>query len=99
MVTVSLPVAGPAGLSAGWGASFGGTHVASFYSGYLQQILLPSYTVYRGSIFYQKGHWKTALQVNNIFNAKYYTPQFLFWDTFISPSQGPTGDVTVTYRW
>lgn len=83
----------------GWGVSFGGTHVASFYSGFLKQILLPSYTVYKGSIFYQQGRWRTALQVNNIFNEKYYTPQFLFWDSFISPSQGTTGDVTVTYRW
>lgn len=36
--------------------------------------------------------------MNNVFDEKYYTPQFLFWDTFISPSQGTTADLTVTYK-
>ena len=35
----------------------------------------------------------------NILDAKYYTPQFLFWDTFISPSQGPTVELSAAYKW
>ncbi len=85
--------------SAGWGASFGGTYVSSFYSGYLQAIKLPSYVVTRAALFYAKKNWSVRLNANNIFDEKYYTPQFLFWDTFISPSPGPTAELTFTYKW
>lgn len=84
---------------AGWGLSFGGTYVSSFYSGYLQQIKLPDYTVCRAAAFYNYKHWSFRLNANNIFDARYYTPQFLFWDSFISPSIGPTADMTVSYKW
>jgi iron complex outermembrane recepter protein len=83
----------------GWGGSLGGTHVSSFYSGYAREILLPSYTTYRAALFYNTGSWSFRLNANNILDEKYYTPQFLFWDTFVSPSQGPTADLTVTYKW
>jgi len=84
---------------AGWGASLGGSYVSSMYAGYLQQIRLPSYFVTRAALFYHKGPWSLRLNGTNILNAKYYTPQFLFWDTFISPSQGPTAEFTVAYKW
>lgn len=83
----------------GWGASLGGTYVSSFYSGYLQAIKLPSYFVTRAALFYGTKTWSVRLNANNILNEKYYTPQFLFWETFISPSPGPTAEVTVTYKW
>ncbi|WP_138223314.1 TonB-dependent siderophore receptor [Nibricoccus aquaticus] len=83
----------------GWGGSFGGTYVSSFYSGYAQQIKLPEYTTYRAAIFYNTGPWSFRINANNIFDEKSYAPQFLFWDTFISPSQGPTAELTVTYKW
>jgi len=83
----------------GWGASFGGTYVSSFYSGYLKQIKLPEYYVCRAALFYRKGPWSVRLNANNIFDEKYYTPQFLFWDTFISPSQGPTAELTTSFKW
>lgn len=82
----------------GWGLSAGGTYVSSFYSGYLQQIKLPEYFVTRGAIFYNRGPWSLRLNANNILNEKYYTPQFLFWDVFISPSIGPTADLTVSFK-
>jgi iron complex outermembrane recepter protein len=82
----------------GWGGSFGGTYVSSFYAGFLQQIKLPEYTTYRAALFYNKGPWSFRINANNIFDEKSYAPQFLFWDTFISPSQGPTAELTVTFK-
>lgn len=84
---------------AGWGFSLGGTYVSSMFAGYLEQIRLPSYFVTRAALFYNKGHWSVRLNGTNILNEKYYTPQFLFWDTFISPSEGPTAELTVAYKW
>jgi len=83
----------------GWGFSIGATHVDSMYSGYSQQITLPSYTVARAAVFYDQGDFDIRLNTNNILNEKYYTPQFLFWDVFISPSIGPTAELSVTYKW
>lgn len=83
----------------GWGASFGGTYVSSFFSGYAHEIKLPEYLVCRAALFYNKGPWSIRLNANNIFDEKFYTPQFLFWDTFISPSQGPTAELTVAFKW
>jgi iron complex outermembrane receptor protein len=82
----------------GWGLSLGGTYVSAMYSGYLQQIRLPEYYVARAAAFYNVKNWSFRLNANNILNEKYYTPQFLFWDVFISPSQGPTAELTVTYK-
>ncbi len=83
----------------GWGLSLGGSYVSSMNAGYLQQIRLPSYFVTRAAIFYNKGPWSFRVNGTNILNEKYYTPQFLFWDTFISPSQGPTVELSVAYKW
>ena len=83
----------------GWGLSLGGTYVSSFYSGYLQQIRLPEYFVTRGALFYNRGPWSFRLNANNLLDERYYTPQFLFWDVFISPSIGPTADLTISYKW
>ncbi|HEX2855488.1 MAG TPA: TonB-dependent receptor [Opitutaceae bacterium] len=84
---------------AGWGGSLGGTYVSEMFAGYLQQIRLPQYFVTRAAVFYHKGPWSFRVNGTNILNEKYYTPQFLFWDTFISPSQGPTVEFTTSYKW
>lgn len=83
----------------GWGVSLGGTYVSSFYSGYLQQVRLPEYFVTRGALFYNRGPWSFRFNANNILDERYYTPQFLFWDVFVSPSIGPTADLTVSFKW
>lgn len=83
----------------GWGVSLGGTYVSSFYSGYLQKVRLPEYFVTRGALFYNRGPWSFRLNANNILDERYYTPQFLFWDVFVSPSVGPTADLTVSFKW
>ncbi|GAB5558535.1 MAG: TonB-dependent receptor [Synoicihabitans sp.] len=85
--------------SQGWGASVGGTYVTSFYSGFAKEVLLPSYFVTRGALFYRKGDWTFRLNANNILDEKYYNPQFLFWDVFVSPSVGPTFEFTTTFEW
>lgn len=83
----------------GWGFSLGATYVDSMYAGYSQTITLPSYTVARGALFYEHGNFDVRLNANNLFDEKYYTPQFLFWDVFISPSIGPTAELSLTYKW
>lgn len=83
----------------GWGASIGGTYVSSFYSGFAQEVLLPSYLVARGALFYSAEKWSIRLNANNLFDEKYYNPQFLFWDSFVSPSVGPTFELTTTVKW
>jgi len=83
----------------GWGFSLGGTYVSSFYSGYAQAVTLPSYFVTRAAMFYNTGPWSFRLNANNVLDEKYYNPQFLFWDVFVSPSVGPTAELTVSYKW
>jgi outer membrane receptor protein involved in Fe transport len=62
-------------------------------------VKLPEYFVTRGALFYNRGPWSLRLNANNILDERYYTPQFLFWDVFVSPSIGPTADLTVSYKW
>jgi iron complex outermembrane receptor protein len=83
----------------GWGFSLGATHASSMYTGYLQTVTLPSYTVARAAVFYESPKFSLRLNANNLFDEKYYSPQFLFWDTFVSPSVGRTAEMTFTYEW
>ena len=83
----------------GWGLSLGGTYVSSMYSGYAKAIKLPSYEVVRAAAFYRIDKYEARINVNNLTNSKYYTPQFLFWDTFISPSVGRSVELTLTAKW
>ena len=85
---------------AGVGVSFGATYVPSYYAGYFQQVLLPSYVVCRAGLSYKiDRHWSTTLQVNNLFNQRYYLPQYLFQDVFISPGEGTTAQFMLAYKW
>ena len=83
----------------GWGASIGATSVDSMYAGYSRSVTLPAYTVWRAAMFYEDSGFSIRLNANNIFDEKYYTPQFLFWDVFVSPSVGPTAELSLTYKW
>jgi iron complex outermembrane receptor protein len=86
--------------TSGLGVTFGGTQVSSYYAGYFNQIKLPQYVVCNASVFYTLNkHWSASLQVQNLFNTSYFTPQFLFQEVFISPSQGTRGDLVTTYKW
>lgn len=85
-------------LPEGYGLSVGATYVESMFSGYAQAVRLPSYTVARMAVFGDVGPFHVRVNANNLFNAKYYTPQFLFWDSFVSPSIGRTVEATVSYK-
>lgn len=76
------------------GFTLGTTYVAAVNTGYVSAIRLPSYMVWRGSVFYQKADWGFNLAVNNLFNKEYYQSQYLFWDVFIKPSELPTLSLT-----
>jgi iron complex outermembrane recepter protein len=82
----------------GWGFSIGETYVSSMYSGYLELVRLPAYFVTNAALFYNYKSWSVRLNGKNILNEQYFTPQALFEDTFISPSQGPTYDLTIAYK-
>ncbi len=84
----------------GLGATLGGTYVSSYWAGYFQQVKLPQYVVCRAALFYDfDRHWSANLHVDNLFNQRYFLPQYLFEDTFVSPGQGTTAQVTLAYTW
>lgn len=83
----------------GFGFSLGGTRVASMYAGYAKAVKLPAYTTVRAAAFYRLGQFEARVNVNNVTNSKYYTPQFLFWDVFVSPSVGRTAELTLSMKW
>ena len=60
---------------------------------------MPSYLVTRAALFYSKSDWTFRVNASNIFDEKYYNPQFLFWDVFVSPSVGPTVEFTTSFEW
>lgn len=82
----------------GMGVSLGVTHISSMFAGYTQSIKLPAYTVMRAAAFYRFDKFEARVNVNNLTNTKYYSPQFLFWDSFISPSVGRTAELTLTMK-
>lgn len=82
----------------GIGMSLGATHVSSMLAGYTQSVKLPAYTVMRAAAFVRIKKFEARVNVNNLTNTKYYSPQFLFWDSFVSPSVGRTAEVTLTAK-
>ena len=60
--------------------------------------MLPSYSVWRGSVFYDYKKYSANLAANNHrTDSHYFTSQFLFWDVFIKPSELRTLSLTVSY--
>lgn len=82
----------------GFGFSLGATHIASMFAGYTQTIKLPSYTTMRAAAFVRLGDFEARVNVSNLTNTKYYSPQFLFWDSFVSPSIGRTAELTLSMK-
>jgi iron complex outermembrane receptor protein len=79
--------------------SLGARVVDSMFAGYTESVRLPAYMVTRAALLCELGNFEVRLNANNLFNEKYYTPQFLFWDVFVSPSTGPTAELSLTYKW
>ena len=82
----------------GYGFTLGTTFVSAVNTGYISTVRLPSYFDWRGSAFYNHKNYTVNLGVHNMFDSKYYTSQFLFWDVFIKPSELRTLSLTVSYR-
>ncbi len=79
------------------GFTIGTTWVDKVNAGYMSPVVLPSYAVWRGSIFYTHKNYAANLAVNNIGDSHYFTSQYLFWDVFIKPSELRTLSLTVSY--
>ncbi len=79
------------------GFTLGTTWVEKVKAGYVSPVVLPSYAVWRGSMFYTHKNYAANLAVNNIGDSHYFTSQYLFWDVFIKPSELRTLSLTVSY--
>jgi iron complex outermembrane receptor protein len=79
------------------GFTLGTTWVSSVKTGYVSDVILPSYAVWRGSVFYERGKYRLNLAVNNMFDKTYFQSQYLFWDVFIKPGALKTASLTGTY--
>jgi iron complex outermembrane receptor protein len=79
------------------GFTIGTTWVDKVQAGYVTPVMLPSYALWRGSIFYTHSKYSANLAVNNIGDSHYFTSQYLFWDVFVKPSELRTLSLTVSY--
>ncbi|MEM8867521.1 MAG: hypothetical protein AAGC73_04570, partial [Verrucomicrobiota bacterium] len=80
--------------------SFGGTYIAGTQAGFFQEVQLPSYIEYNGSISYEYKNWSFNLAILNIFEEDGYTPQFLFQEVFIGPNINERNyEFSASYSW
>ena len=80
------------------GFTVGTTWVSSVNTGYVSSVKLPSYSVWRGSLFYSKGPYHVNLAMNNMLDKTYFQSQYLFWDVFIKPGALRTATLTLSYN-
>lgn len=80
------------------GFTLGTTWSQKVEAGYISGVILPSYAVWRGSVFYNFRNYSINLAANNLGDKKFFTSQYLFWDTFVKPSELRTFSLTVSYR-
>ena len=69
------------------GVLLGTTWVASVKAGYVSSVVLPSYALWRGSVFYRRKNYEFNVGVNNMFDAKYFQSQYLFEDSLVKPGE------------
>ena len=74
------------------------TWVDKVQAGFITPVMLPSYAVWRGSVFYTHDKYSVTLAANNLTNSQYFTSQYLFWDVFVKPSEMRTLTLTVAYK-
>lgn len=67
------------------GVLIGMTWAAAVQSGYVNPVVLPAYSLWRGSIFYNREKTQFNLGVNNLFNETYFQSQYLFEDSLVKP--------------
>ncbi len=79
------------------GFTIGTTWVSSVKTGYVSDVKLPSYSLWRGAVFYERNRYRLNLSLNNMFDKVYFQSQFLFWDVFIKPGALRTASLTGSY--
>jgi iron complex outermembrane receptor protein len=79
------------------GFTVGTSLVSSVKTGYVSDVKLPAYGLWRGSVFFEHKHYHVNLAINNMFDKTYYQSQFLFWDVFIKPGALRTLTLTTSY--
>ena len=79
------------------GVTIGTTGVDKVKAGYVGPVVLPSYAVWRGSIFWSHDKYSINLAANNLGDSHYFTSQYLFWDVFVKPSELRTVSLTGSY--
>ena len=79
------------------GFLIGTTWVASVKAGYVSNVVLPSYSLSRGSVFYRRKNYEVNFGINNMFDAKYFQSQYLFEDSLVKPGELRTVGGTVKY--
>ncbi len=78
--------------------SLGFTNVSSTYTDVFESVELPSYTVWTGSIRYERDQFSALVQLNNMTDEEYYTSADLFDSVVVKPSEGATASLTLTYN-
>ena len=78
--------------------SLGVTWVDETYTDIMQTVMLPSYSIWNGSLSYSNGPVTALLQANNLLDEEYYTSADLFDSVVVKPSAGRTYSLTVTYK-
>jgi iron complex outermembrane receptor protein len=79
------------------GVLVGTTWVAAVKAGYVSPVILPSYAVWRGSVFYRKEKFQVNFGINNMFDAKYFQSQYLFEDSLVKPGEQRSVGGTIRY--
>jgi iron complex outermembrane receptor protein len=79
-----------------WGATFGGTYVSHTEQTVPDPIIFPAYVVMNVSSFVRMGEWEANVNVDNLADARYFTPDA---DTYANlaalPGIGRTWRITI----
>lgn len=60
----------------GFGLGFGGNYADKSYYDASNTIIVPSYTIFNGSVFFEQEKWRAGIALNNIGNKKYWSHSF-----------------------
>lgn len=79
-----------------WGATFGGTYVSHTAQTVPDPILFPAYVTMNVSSFMRMGQWEADVNVDNIANARYFTPDAdIYANLAALPGIGRTWRITI----
>jgi iron complex outermembrane receptor protein len=79
-----------------WGATFGGTYVSQTAQTVPDPIIFPAYVTLNTSAFLRMGRWEADVNVNNLADARYFTPDAdVYANLAALPGVGRTWRITV----